>query len=78
MESGLRQDRTSKIRPHNIVTRFGAHLGTACCSPGSQTFPSPQNHYIEFTFLARERGELRHWKDGTGQTASASKAISVS
>ena len=79
MESGLRQDEAGKIRPRNIVTRFEAHLGTTLLFAWEPGISISQNPYIEFTFLARESGELRlHWKDDTGQTASASKAISVS
>ena len=79
MESGLRQDEAGKIRPRNIVTRFEARLGDALLFAWEPGISVAQNPYIEFTFLARESGELRlHWKDDTGQTASASKAISVS
>ena len=79
MESGLRQDEAGKIRPRNIVTRFEAHQGTALLFTWEPGTSISQHPYIEFTFLARESGELRlHWKDDTGQTASASKAISVS
>ena len=78
MESGLRQDEAGKIRPRNIVTRFEPDLGTALLFAWEPGISISQNPYIEFTFLARESGELRlHWKDDTGQTASASKAISV-
>ncbi|MBN9342592.1 MAG: thiosulfate oxidation carrier complex protein SoxZ [Comamonadaceae bacterium SCN 68-20] len=78
MESGLRQDEAGKIRPRNIVTRFEAHLGTALLFAWEPGISISQNPYIEFTFLARESGELRlHWKDDAGQTASASKAIAV-
>ena len=67
-----------RVRPRNIVTRFEAHLGTALLFAWEPGISISQNPYIEFTFLARESGELRlHWKDDTGQTASASKAISV-
>ncbi|MEG0201674.1 MAG: thiosulfate oxidation carrier complex protein SoxZ [Comamonas sp.] len=37
-----------------------------------------QNPYIEFTFKARESGELQMlWKDENGQTTSATKTITL-
>ncbi len=79
MESGLRTDEAGKIRPRNIVTRFEAHLGQALLFAWEPGISVSQNPYIEFTFLARESGELRlHWKDDAGQSASASKSITVS
>ena len=78
MESGLRRDEASKIRPRNIVTRFEARLGQTLLFAWEPGISIAQNPYIEFTFLARESGELRlHWKDDTGQTTSAGKAIEV-
>ncbi|GAD23617.1 thiosulfate oxidation carrier complex protein SoxZ [Acidovorax sp. MR-S7] len=79
MESGLRTDEAGKIRPRNIVTRFEAHLGQALLFAWEPGISVSQNPYIEFTFLARESGELRlRWKDDAGQSASASKSIVVS
>lgn len=78
MESGLRTDDAGRIRPRNIVTRFEARLGQALLFAWEPGISISQNPYIEFTFLARESGELRLlWKDDAGQTASAAKAISV-
>lgn len=78
MESGLRTDEAGKIRPRNIVTRFEARLGDALLFSWEPGISVSQNPYIEFTFLARESGELRlHWKDDAGQSVSASKSIAV-
>lgn len=79
MESGLRTDpATGKIRPRNIVTRFEARLGSALLFVWEPGIAVSQNPYIEFTFLARESGELvLHWKDDSGQTLSAQKTITV-
>ena len=78
MESGLRHDADGKPRPRNIVTRFEARLGSALLFVWEPGIAVSQNPYIEFTFLARESGELAlHWKDDTGQTLSAQKTISV-
>ena len=78
MESGLRLDDAGKPRPRNIVTRFEARLGPALLfawEPGISIAPNP---YIEFTFLARESGELHLlWKDDAGQTLSAQKTITL-
>ena len=79
MESGLRQDEAGKIRPRNIVTRFEAHLGTALLFAWEPGIAVSQNPYIEFTFLARESGELNLlWRDDQGQTVKAGKSITVS
>ena len=78
MESGLRQDEAGKIRPRNIVTRFEAHLGTALLFAWEPGISISLNPYIEFTFLARESGDLNFlWKDDTGETLTAKKAITV-
>jgi len=78
MESGLRSDEAGKIRPRNVVTRFEARLGPALLFAWEPGISVAQNPYVEFTFLARESGELQlHWKDDAGQTFSASKSISV-
>ena len=80
MESGLRTDpATGKVRPRNIVNRFEARLGSALLFTWEPGISIAQNHYIEFTFLARESGELNMlWKDEQGQTLNAQKAITVS
>ena len=79
MESGLRSDAEGKIRPRNIVTRFEARLGQTLLFAWEPGISIAQNPYIEFTFLARESGELNMlWKDEQGQTLSAQKTITVS
>ena len=80
MESGLRTDSsTGKLRPRNIVTRFEARLGNQLLFTWEPGISIAQNPYIEFTFAARESGELRMlWKDDEGQTVSAQKPITVS
>ena len=80
MESGLRMDpATGKVRPRNIVSRFEARLGNALLFTWEPGISIAQNPYIEFTFLARESGELNMlWKDEQGQTLSAQKTIAVS
>ena len=79
MESGLRTDpATGKTRPRNIVTRFEARLGSALLFTWTPGIAVAQNPYIEFTFLARESGELALlWKDDSGQTLNAQKTIAV-
>lgn len=79
MESGLRTDpATGKLRPRNIVTHFEAKLGNALLFSWAPGTSISQNPYIEFTFMARESGELRlHWKDDAGQTLKAQKTIAV-
>ena len=78
MESGLRTDEAGKIRPRNIVTRFEARLGPTLLFAWEPGIAVSQNPYIEFTFLARESGELHLlWKDDAGQTLSAQKTITL-
>jgi sulfur-oxidizing protein SoxZ len=79
MESGLRTDpATGQIRPRNIVTRFEARLGDALLFTWEPGISIAQNPYIEFTFLARESGELNfRWQDEGGQTLRAQKAITL-
>ena len=79
MESGLRTDpATGRLRPRNTVTRFEARLGDALLLVWEPGISVAQNPYIEFTFLARESSTLQlHWRDDTGQTLSAQKAITV-
>lgn len=79
MESGLRTDpATGKVRPRNIVTHFEARLGSTVLFAWEPGIAVSQNPYIEFTFLARQSGELAlHWKDDSGQTLSAHKTVTV-
>ena len=78
MESGLRTDADGKIRPRNIVTSFEARLGSTPLFAWEPGISVSQNPYIEFTFLARESGDLNFlWKDDTGQTLTAKKAIAI-
>ena len=79
MESGLRTDPdTGKIRPRNIITQFEARLGKALLFSWEPGISVAQNPYIEFTFVARESGELHlHWKDDAGLALSAQKTITL-
>ncbi|GAB1387538.1 thiosulfate oxidation carrier complex protein SoxZ [Melaminivora sp.] len=78
MESGLRLDDAGKPRPRNIVTRFEARLGPALLFAWEPGISIAQNPYIEFTFLARNSGELLlHWQDERGHSINASRLISV-
>ena len=78
MESGLRQDEAGKIRPRNIVTRFEAHLGTALLFAWEPGISISQNPYIEFTFLAREGGELvMAWTDEKGPPIEVRRTITL-
>ena len=78
MESGLRTDAAGNTRPRNIVTRFEARMGTTLLLAWEPGISVAQNPYIEFTFLARESGELAlHWQDDEGRSWRASRAIAV-
>ena len=64
--------------PRNIVSRFEAKLGNTLLFAWEPGISIAQNPYIEFTFVARESGELNmQWKDEQGQTLSAQKTISL-
>ena len=67
-----------KVRPRDIVTRFEARLGSSLLFAWEPGIAIAQNPYIEFTFLARESGELAlHWQDDEGRSWRASRAIAV-
>ncbi len=78
MESGLRVDASGQIRPRHIISRFEARFGPHLLlswEPGVTISPNP---YIEFTFLAREAGELvMVWTDERGPSIEARKAITL-
>lgn len=78
MESGLRRDAEGRVRPRNIVSLFEARLGDTLLFSWEPGISVAQNPYIEFTFVARESGELRmSWLDEQGQALQASKQIVV-
>jgi sulfur-oxidizing protein SoxZ len=76
MESGLRTDAAGNVRPRQLISRFEARLGATllfACEPGISVSPNP---YIEFTFLARESGDLvMVWTDEKAAPIEARKAI---
>ena len=79
MESGLRRDADGRPRPRNIINSFEARLGQALLFKWEPGISIAQNPYIEFTFLARESGELHMlWKDEKGQTLEDRRKIAVS
>ncbi|MDO4231446.1 MAG: thiosulfate oxidation carrier complex protein SoxZ [Lautropia sp.] len=79
METGLRLNEKGQIKPRNIVTRFEARLGDALLfawEPGSAISRNP---YIEFTFMARESGELKlAWEGDDDFRLDATRTITVS
>ena len=78
MESGLRTDAHGKVRPRNIMNHFEARLGDALLFTWDPGISISQNPYIEFTFLARDSGDLNFlWKDEAGQTLTAKKEIRI-
>lgn len=78
METGLRLDEKGQIRSRNIVTRFEARMGDALLfawEPGSAISRNP---YIEFTFIARESGELKLvWEGDDDFHLDAKRTITV-
>lgn len=80
METGLRIDpATHQPRPRHIVTFFEAKLAGKPIFEWNLGTSISQNPYIEFTFKARQSGDLTMlWKDDQGQTLTASKPITVS
>lgn len=78
MESGLRTDAAGNPRPRNIVRRFEARLGASMLFFWEPGIGIAQNPYIEFTFVARESGELTlTWVDDQGTRQEARKAITL-
>ena len=80
METGLRTDpATGQPRPRHIVTHFEAKLAGKLIFEWDLGTSVAQNPYIEFTFKARQSGELALlWKDDKGATLTASKTITLS
>lgn len=79
MESGLRLDAKGQPIARNIVTRFEARLGNDLLFTWSPETAIAQNPFLEFTFKAREPGELKMlWRDDLGQTLTASKTLEIS
>lgn len=79
METGLRVDpATGKARPRHILSHFEAKLDGKLIFTWDPGTSIAQNPYIEFTFKARQSGELTmFWKDDQGATLTASKTITV-
>lgn len=78
MESGLRLDAQGQPIARNIVTRFEARLGDDLLFTWSPETAIAQNPFLEFTFKARQSGELKMlWRDDQGQTRTANKALQV-
>ena len=78
MESGLRSDEAGRLRPRNIVRKFEARLGQNLLFTWEPGISISQNPYIEFTFKARQSGDLTMlWRDDKGATLTASKTITV-
>lgn len=78
MESGLRTDAEGRVRPRNIVQAFEARLNSTLLLSWEPGIGIAQDPYIEFTFVARESGELLlAWTDDRGLRQEARKAIAV-
>ena len=78
MESGLRRDSEGRPKPRNIVTTFEARLGKSLMFKWEPGISMAQNPYVEFTFLARESGDLHMlWKDDEGKILEARRNIAV-
>lgn len=80
METGLRNDpATGQRRPRYIVSHFEAKMAGKLIFSWDLGTSISQNPYIEFTFKARQSGDLTMlWKDDKGLTLTASKTITVS
>ena len=80
METGLRPaPAPGQPRPRHIVRHFAAKMAGKLIFTWDLGTSIAQNPYIEFTFKARQSGELTLlWKDDQGQTLTASKTITVS
>ncbi|NML18891.1 thiosulfate oxidation carrier complex protein SoxZ [Azohydromonas sp. G-1-1-14] len=78
IESGLRTDAAGTVWPRNIVRLFEARLGAQLLFSWEPGIGIAQNPYIEFTFVARESGELGlYWVDEKNATLEARKAIAL-
>ncbi|MCK7501540.1 MAG: thiosulfate oxidation carrier complex protein SoxZ [Comamonadaceae bacterium] len=78
MESGLRTDAAGQPRPRNIVRRFEARLGPVLLLSWEPGIGVARDPFIEFTFVARDSGELTlTWVDDLGATQQTSRTIVV-
>lgn len=78
METGLRANAEGKAIPRNIVNKFEARLDGELLFAWAPETAISQNPYIEFTFVARESGELQmKWVDDEGTVIAGSKALAV-
>ena len=79
METGLRTDpATGQPRPRHIVQRFEAKMAGKLIFAWDLGTSISQNPYIEFTFKARQSGDLTMlWQDDQGGSLTASKTITV-
>lgn len=78
MESGLRSDAAGNPRPRNIVRSFEARLGGQLLFAWEPGIGIAQNPYIEFTFAARESGELvMVWVDDQAASVEARKTLTL-
>lgn len=80
MESGLRLDAEGKPRPRNIMNKFEARFGPdrTLLFAWAPNISIARNPYIEFTFIARQSGELHlQWTDDQGRTLQATRPITV-
>lgn len=79
METGLRPGEDGTLVPRNIINEFEARLNGELLFVWKPETAISQNPYIEFTFMARESGELQmKWVDDTGAVITGSKALQVS
>lgn len=79
MESGLRTDETGNIRPRYILSKFEAKFGKNMLFLWEPSISVAPNPYIEFTFMARQSGELvMVWSDEKGLSLEARRMITIS
>lgn len=79
MESGMRIGPDGATIPRNIISRFECNFGDEPLFVWQPETAISQNPYLEFTFVARQSGELRmRWIDDGGAVIEGNKAFTVS
>lgn len=79
MESGLRLDQDGKEIARNIINAFETRIDSELLFSWQPETAISQNPYIEFTFVARQSGELQmKWVDDAGEVITGTTSLSVS
>ncbi|HLU19909.1 MAG TPA: thiosulfate oxidation carrier complex protein SoxZ [Pusillimonas sp.] len=79
MESGMRVGPDGATIARNIISRFECKFDDDLLFVWQPETAISQNPYLEFTFVARQSGELNmRWMDDAGAVIEGKKTLTVS